>query len=306
MKSGYLDVGNGHKIYYEDWGNPKATPILYLHGGPGGNFSDETKLLFNEEKHRVIFHDQRGCGRSTPYAQTNHNTTQDLIEDIEKLTKYLNIDIFFVMGGSWGSSLSLLYTIAHPEKVIRLLLWGIYLVRQFETDYVNEGYPKFNFPGAWDRFISLVPESDRKNGDSIMSYYAKNIRSKDQATAKKFADEWTLWESTLMSINYNQKKLEVEVLNEENTAIAILETHYFMNKCFIPENYILNNIKKINHIPCYVVQGIFDFCTPAIGAYDMAKAYGQNLTLQWTRSGHSVRDPENSVAIKTFVATSFV
>lgn len=293
-----LDVGNGHTIYFEDWGNPKAPAIFYLHGGPGGSFSDLSKLFFNPEKQRVIFHDQRGSGRSKPYAETKHNTSQDLIEDINRLADHLKIDKFGIVGGSWGSTLTLLYSLAHPERVQKMVIWGVYLARQLETDYVNEGYPKETFPEAWTRFISFVPEKDRKNGTSIMKFFAEKIRSDDKTIAKKYADEWTLWEATLTTIQYDQGQMEAEVLAEDNTSVAMIETHYFLNKCFVPENYILDNIEKIKHIPCYVVQGRFDMCTPPIGAHDLAKAYGDKLTLQWTNAGHSKSDPENRVALK--------
>lgn len=302
--SGYLDVGNCHKIYFEDWGNPKATPYFYLHGGPGSRFSDSSKLLFDPEKHRVIFHDQRGCGKSTPYAEVKHNTTQDLIADIERLRTHLKISSMQVVGGSWGSTLSLLYALAHPERVHSLIVWGIYLVRQFETDYVNEGYPRHTFPEAWERFISFVPEKYRKKGNEIMKFYAQKIRSKTKKIATLYANEWSLWESTLMSLDYDKGKLEQEVLSEDNMSVALLETHYFLNKCFVPENFILNNVHKIAHIPCSIIQGRFDMCTPPIGAYDLARAYGNNCTLQWVNSGHSRTEPETLAALRATVLTT--
>jgi len=297
--SGLLDVGDGHQIYWEDWGNPNGAPIISIHGGPGGSFSDTHKALFDPAKHHVIFHDQRGCGRSLPFASTENNTTQDLIHDIELLREKFEFETVNIIGGSWGSSLSLLYTIEHPDRVSNLLLWGIYLIRQFETDWVNEGYPRYNFPAEWDRFIALVPEEYRTNGESIMKYYAKQIRSTDAEIVKKYAFEWSLWESALLSINYDPATSIQEVANDPHTlSTAILETHYFTNKCFVAENYILNNIDKIRHIPCKVIQGRFDMCTPAIGAYDLAKAYGENLTLNWVNSGHLRSDPGMHELIK--------
>lgn len=301
IKSGHLWVGGGHQLYFEEWGNPDGTPIFYLHGGPGGGFNDSNKLLFDPNRHHVIFHDQRGSGRSTPYASTEHNTTQDLIDDINMLAEHLGIDSFILMGGSWGSSLALLYAIANPKRVQKLLVWSIYLVRKFEMDYVNEGYPKYTFPEAWERFISLVPEQKRTSGNTIMAYYAEQIRSKDEKTAKKFANEWTLWEATLISKSYDKRKLEGDILSGDNFSIAMLETHYFLNNCFIPENYILDNLKKIQHIPAFIIHGRFDMCTPPIAARDLAKAYGKNANLQWTNGGHLRSEPENFAAIKATV-----
>jgi proline iminopeptidase len=199
----------------------------------------------------------------------------------------------YVVGGSWGSALTLFYTLAQPERVIRFLVWGLFLARQFEVDFVNEGFPRYFFPDAWDRFISLVPESHRKTGDDVMRFYAEKMKSADKSIARKYADEWTLWEFTLCSIDYDAGKLEKYITEDKNTvAVAILEMHYFLNKCFVKENYILDNIAKIKHIPCTVVQGRFDMCTPAISAFDLSKAYGKNLTLKWANSGHMKSDRE--------------
>jgi len=299
--SGFLDVGDGHAIYWEDWGNPDGIPVISLHGGPGGSFKDSHKAIFDPKKHHVIFHDQRGAGRSLPFASTENNTTEHLVQDIELLRKKFGFKKMNVVGGSWGSSLSLLYAIKYPERVRSLLLWGIYLIRQFETDWVNEGYPRYNFPAEWERFIALVPEKHRVNGDAIMTYYAEQMRSSDEEIAKKYAFEWTLWEAALVSIEYDPTLNEQEVQNDPTTlSTALLETHYFINKCFVPDNYILDNIRMIRHIPCKVVQGRFDMCTPAIGAYDLAKEYGENLTLSWVNSGHLRSDPGMREMIKAY------
>ena len=204
ISSGFLPVGNGHELYFEEWGNPKADPMIYLHGGPGASFNDSNKLMFDPAHHHVLFFDQRGCGRSTPYASIAHNTTQDLVSDINKLADHVHFKTFTLLGGSWGSSLSLIYAVQYPERVKQMVLWSIYLVRQFEMDYVNEGYAKHSFPEAWERFISLVPKEEQKTGDQILAYYTKKIQSDDPEEAKKYADEWTLWEFTLVTKYYDK------------------------------------------------------------------------------------------------------
>ncbi len=297
-KQGFLE-NDDHKIYWEDWGNPEAVPILFFHGGPGGGCDDRDKLFFDPKKHRVIFHDQRGSGKSTPFASTVKNTTQDLVNDAENILNILGIEKVYVIGRSWGSALSLFYAISHPERVLKLLIGGVFLARQTELDFVNDGRLQSFFPEEWKRFISLVPFEHQKTGDSIMNYYAEKMRSSDLQEAQRYADEWTLWEVTLCSINYDPEKLKKEIIGDKNSvAIAILETHYFMNKCFVPENYILNNIDKIRHIPCKVVQGRFDMCTPPISSYDLAKEYGNNLSLQWANGGHMVSDPDVAKYVK--------
>ena len=304
-QSGFLEV-DGHSIYYEDWGNPQATPILFFHGGPGGGCDEKQKLLYDPKKQRVIFHDQRGSGRSTPFASIVKNTTQDLIADAERILDILGIDTVMVTGGSWGSALSLFYAIAHPERVTKILIGGVFLARQFEIDFVNDGRLQAFFPAEWKRFVSLVPVEYRNSGNEIMKYYANKIASADTIEAQKYADEWTLWELTLCSINYDAKKLEEGIMGDKNNiAIAAIEMHYFLNACFVPENYIIDNIHKIKHIPCMIVQGRFDMCTPPISSYDLAQAYGDRLTLRWANGGHMTTDADLGAhldkAIKEFL-----
>ncbi len=306
-KKGFLEVGDGYSLYWEEWGNPNAKPIFHLHGGPGSGFSDRQKLLYDPKKHRVIFHDQRGAGKSTPFAETENNTSTHLIADIEKLREHLGIEKMFVSGGSWGSTLSLLYAIAHPERVERLMIWSLFLARQFEVDFVNEGTPRFFFPEAWERFIALVPPEDRTTGTSVMKHYAQKMRSEDAEVAKKYANEWTLWEATLLSVNYNSTQIEKMVMEDkENTAIARIETHYFLNQCFVPENYILDNIGRLKDVPCTLVHGRFDMCTPPLSAHDLQKAYGENLSLIWVNSGHYNTDPEMQSALRATALSSLV
>lgn len=173
------------------------------------------------------------------------------------------------------------------------------MIRKFETDWVNEGYPRFNFPAEWERFIALVPQEHRKDGTSIMAYYAKKMRSENKTVAKKHAIEWTLWEYALTSIAYDPTANETEITEDRNTlATALLETHYFMHGCFVPDNYIMDNLNKIRHIPCHVLHGRFDMCTPPIAAYDLARVYGNSLRLEWVNSGHLRTDPLMQQALK--------
>jgi proline iminopeptidase len=308
-KSGHLEVGDGHRICYEDWGNPDAFPIMHLHGGPGSGFSDSHKLIYDPKIHRVIFHDQRGSGQSLPFASIKDNTTQHLISDIEKLREYFNIQKIHVAGGSWGSTLAMLYAIAHPECVEKMMMWGIYLLRQFENDYIYQGVNKETFPEAWERFISLVPTDKRKNSMDVIKYYSSKILSDNKKVAEKYAAEWTLWEMSITSLSYDRLKAEKETLEGDqhfNISMATMETHFFLNKCFVPENYILKNIDKIKHLPAYVVQGRFDMCTPPVSAINLAKAYGSNLHLQITRAGHLRSEPENLAALRAIASAALV
>jgi proline iminopeptidase len=300
---GSLDVGDGHHIFFEDWGSRTATPIFFMHGGPGGGCDEDDKKHFDPTKQRIIFHDQRGAGKSTPYAATEANTTAHLIKDIEKIREYLKVESMHVCGGSWGSTLSLLYAIAHAERVVSLTISSIFLGTAFELDFVNEGYARVFLPREWERFIALVPAAERTNGTTIMQYYAATMRSSDKELSERYAREWTLWESSLCSINFNAEKLEASIWNSSSTrAIALIETHYFMNNCFIPEGYIISSIEKIQHIPCTILQGRFDFCTPAISAQKLADAYSKNATLTFLNASHSTNDPGFSVALHAALA----
>jgi proline iminopeptidase len=308
-KSGHLDVGDGHKIYYEDWGNADGFPIMHLHGGPGSGFSDSHKLIYDPYVHRVIFHDQRGSGQSLPFASIKDNTTQHLISDIEKLREHFNIQKTHVAGGSWGSTLAMLYAIAHPERVEKMMMWGIYLLRQFELDYIYQGINKETFPEAWERFIGLVPNNKRKKSMDVIKYYSSKILSKDKKEAEKYAAEWILLEMSITSLSYDRLKTEKETLEGDmhfNISMATMETHYFLNKCFAEENYILKNIDKIKHLQAYVVQGRFDMCTPPSSAIDLEKAYGSNLHLQITRAGHLRSEPENLAALRAIASAALV
>jgi proline iminopeptidase len=300
---GLLDVGDGHRVYWEDWGTPDGVPVLFLHGGPGDSFRADHQALFDPEQHRVLFFDQRGCGRSTPFASTDHNTTGHLLADIDRLLDHVGMDTAHVCGGSWGSALSLLYALHRPARVRSLLVWGVYLIRQFEDDWVNEGHPRHMLPAEWERFIALVPDEHRSDGDAIMDHYARKMRSPDQAEATRYAFEWTLWESTLESIAYDPDALEAALSEDPNTlSTALLETHYFTHGCFVPANFILDNVHTLRDIPCQIIQGRFDLCTPAVTAYDLQRAYGDNAVLRFVNAGHSVSDPLLSGALRQAAA----
>ncbi len=295
---GFLSVAQ-HQLYWEDWGQASAKPFFHLHGGPGAGFGNQHKLLYRPDRHRVIFHDQRGSGQSLPRGELTNNTAHDLVADIELLRQHLGCEKISLTGGSWGSTLALLYAITHPERVERLVIWSVFLARKSEVDYVNEGMARFQFPEAWERFISLVPPSRRHSGDEVMKFYAEQLNAKELTQATHYANEWALWEMSLISLNYDQHRLEGEVFADEtNLFSARIQAHYLLNRCFMPENYLLDNIKRIAHLPCFLVHGRYDMCCPAFIATDLAKAYGKNLVLQMVNSGHTRNDPEMQAALR--------
>jgi proline iminopeptidase len=288
--AGMMDVGGGHQIYWEDWGNPKAeVPIFYLHGGPGGGNKDSNKLSFNPKHQRVIFHDQRGAGKSMPFAETRDNTTENLVKDIEALRKHFDLPKIQLTGGSWGSTLALCYAIAHPTVVERMFLWSIWLARKEDNDFVYKGAGKSHFPEVWKRFIMHVPP---KHHNDPVSYYEEQLNKPDVFIRTKYVTEWNLFERSLMDLDGQIDKMylsagALEDFDDSSVAVAKLEAHYIKHHCFIPENHILKHAKKLQQIPTILVHGRYDFVCPPSGAVELATTLGQHCTLHVVPAGHS-------------------
>ena len=261
----YLKVGDGHSIYFEQYGNPKGIPILFLHGGPGAGFSNSHKSFFDPKIFRVILFDQRGSGKSIPYAETNYNNTQLLISDIENLRQCLKIDKWYLFGGSWGSTLALLYGIDYPSRCLGFVLRGIFLGSKIEIDWFLYDIKKF-FPEAHDKFISSIPENYRNN---ILKWFHTQLNSNNRSQNLKSASIWAEYENSCSSLNYVARPIS----GEQALAISKIETHYFMNNCFINDNYIIKNIEKISHIKSIIVQGRHDVICPPFTALKLANCW---------------------------------
>jgi proline iminopeptidase len=302
LEKGYLKVTDGHELYYEVVGNPKGVPVLYLHGGPGGGFSDRDKKYYNLDHYKVILLDQRGAGRSKPYASIEANTTDLLVDDINVLLDHLKIKKTFLFGGSWGSTLALVYTIRNPHRVTGMLLRGIFLCTEEEDKhFVGGGVQKF-FPEVWERFISQVPK-DKRN-DPI-SYYLGKIQSKNDKESLKYAFEFVLYEISISGLNMNLAELEKKIAQwgDGIKAFAITECYYLTKHCFFPENYIMDNIAKIPNIPVTIVQGRYDMICPPETAVKLSKAL-KKAKLILLPCGHSAReelmDAELTAQMKEF------
>jgi proline iminopeptidase len=286
---GYFKVTDGHQLYYEVCGNPEGKPVLFVHGGPGAGFNDSSKRFFNPKKFKIILFDQRGAGRSKPFASTKANTTQKLVEDMKKLLKFLGVKKTFLFGGSWGSTLSLIFAIKNPKLVNGILLRGIYLARKWDTDYTFGGGAEEFFPDSWERFISLVPKKNRK-GRNIINYYVNKMKSKNKKTAKKYAYEWSRYELSMISMNSSETVIKKDLKFYNYVSLSILEAHYLKNNCFVPENYILNNAKKLK-MPVIIIQGRHDVICPPIQAYLLHKAIKQSK-LFIVNAAHASSEPE--------------
>ena len=277
--SNYLEVGNGHSIYFEQYGNPEGIPILFLHGGPGAGFSNSHKGFFDPKIFRVVFFDQRGSGKSSPYAETKHNNTQFLISDIENLRKLLKIDKWYLFGGSWGSTLALLYGIDFPERCLGFILRGIFLGSKNEIDWFLYNIKKF-FPEAHSKFASPVPRNYKNN---LLEWYHAQLHSNNRSMNLKAASIWAEYENSCSSLNYVSRPIS----GEQALAISKIETHYFINNCFINDDYIINNIDKISNIKSIIVQGRHDVICPPITALKLSKSWSGAKIEIVDDAGHS-------------------
>lgn len=289
----YLDVGSGHQLYCWQAGNPNGVPFVYLHGGPGGQTSESDTVFFDLEKCRVIFFDQRGCGKSTPRFSLVDNNTDNLIEDIEKIRKHLNIDNWVVFGGSWGSCLALLYAQKYPKSVNGLILRGVFLCEKEDWEWTYQAGASYYYPKQYEEFVSILDYDQRKN--VIKSYY-ELFRSKDIEVVKKAAFYWAKWEELMLYANPKIEKSDFK----SNYQISLIENYYAYNNSFLKQkDQILNNIHLIRHIPTYIVHGRYDLVCRPICAYEVHKRMNNSELVFAQMSAHSSREKEiKSILLK--------
>ncbi len=275
-----LPVDNGHELYVQDWGNPAAKiPVIYLHGGPGSGTSNRHRKYFDPVKQRVIFFDQRGSGNSLPFGAREHNTTQDLIADIEKVAQHFDLDTFILAGGSWGSTLALAYGIAHPERVANMVLNGILTGAQDEIDWLDKGGFKEFFPDVWQQYIESVPPEHQQNPSG---YHFEKAFGNDPEATKKSAHAYESLEMALLKLDDQLLPPDFETYDP---ASILIEMNYLRNGCYLPDNYIFENASKLT-MPISMVQGRYDMiCRPAIAA--KLNDLLPNSRIVWTINGHS-------------------
>lgn len=282
-----LDVGQGHRVYVEQCGNPAGLPVVVLHGGPGGGCSPSMRRYFDPEFYRIILFDQRGCGRSRPHASVMNNTTWHLVDDIEMIRRTLEIDAWIVFGGSWGATLALIYAQAHPARVRNLVLRGVFLMTQRELDWFYGGGAGRFWPEVWSRFEALIPEDER--GDLIGAYH-RRLFSGDMPTETRFARAWSSWENALASIH--STGMGGEAPGDYARAFARLENHYFTNAGFLEfDGQILAYAGRIKHIPGTIVQGRYDMICPPESAHALSKAWPAADLKLIRNAGHALSEP---------------
>ncbi len=287
-ETGMLDVGDGHRVYWELCGNPKGKPVVFLHGGPGGGCTPTQRRLFDPKKYRILLFDQRGCGRSTPYASLEANTTWHLVADIERLREMIGVDKWMVFGGSWGSTLALAYAETHPERVTELVLRGIFTLRRSELLWYYQEGASWLFPDKWEGFLAPIPEEER--GD-LMAAYRKRLIDPDPAVQAKAARAWSLWEGETITLLHNQEYSDQ--FGDEHYAIAFarIENHYFVNEGWFEEGQLIRNAHRLKGIPGVIIQGRYDIATPPKTAWDLHKAWPEAQFIMVPDAGHAVSEP---------------
>ena len=289
-ETGMLDVGDGHSVYWELSGNPDGKPVVFLHGGPGGASSPEHRRQFNPEKYKILVWDQRGCGKSTPFASLENNTTWDLVEDIEKLrTEVAKVDKWMAFGGSWGSTLALAYAQKYPERVTELVLRGIFLFQQYELDWLYEvGGASSIYPDKWDDFVAPIPPDER---GSILTAYQRRLTSDDPQVQLQAAQAFSTWEAHTVTVLPRPEVIEEFTEPHKAIAIARIENHYMVHKGWLDEGQLLANADKLRGIPGIIVQGRHDSCTPPRAAWQLKQVWPEGELQIIPDGGHLYNEP---------------
>lgn len=288
-RQGYLRVSSLHEIYFEEAGNPHGRPVVFLHGGPGGGIEPFYRQYFDPARWRVILFDQRGCGRSRPYAELEENTTWHLVEDIEKLRTHLGIDRWVVLGGSWGSTLALAYSETHPTACLGLILRGIFLLRPQEIHWFYQEGANYLYPDAWEEYLKPIPPEERH--DLLHAYY-RRLTSPDPDLRLAAARAWAVWEGSTSKLLPDPDLMRSFGESEFAEAFARIECHYFVHRGFFPtDNYLLEKVHRIRHLPGVIIQGRYDVVCPAISAWALHRAWPEAAFHLIADAGHSMTEP---------------
>jgi proline iminopeptidase len=283
--SGMLALDAGHSMYWESCGNAQGLPLLFVHGGPGGGALPHHRRFYDPQRWRIVLYDQRGAGRSTPRAGIAENTTAHLVGDIERLREHLGIDRWLLFGGSWGSTLALLYAEAHRERVLGLILRGIFLASRAEIDWFLTGMRQF-FPDAWERFAGELPAAERSD---LLANYHRRLVDPDPAVHLPAARAWDRYESACSTLL--PRPDAGAAIDDSSLAIARIEAHYFVHDAFLAPNAIIDGAGRLAGLPCTIVQGRYDVVCPPVHAYRLAQALPSSELVIVPDAGHSVREP---------------
>ncbi|AKU98105.1 Proline iminopeptidase [Labilithrix luteola] len=288
-RTGRLKVSSVHELYFEESGNPNGKPVIFLHGGPGGGTEPKHRRYFDPSVYRIVLFDQRGCGKSTPFASLEDNTTWHLVSDIETLRVHLGIEQWMVFGGSWGSTLALAYAETHPSRVTEMVLRGIFLLRPEEIRWFYQEGASWIYPDAWEPYVDHIPEAER--GDLLHAYY-KRLTSKNAVEQAAAAKVWSVWEGSTSCLLPSPELIARTGGDDFSLAFARIECHYFVNDGWLTEGRdILSNVDRIRKIPAVIVQGRYDVVCPAKSAWDLSRAWPEADLRMIPDAGHAASEP---------------
>lgn len=299
-ETGYLLVGDGQRVYWEQSGNPDGKPVVFLHGGPGGGTSPWQRRFFDPEIYRIVLFDQRGCGKSTPHmtepdADPRYNTTWHLVADMELLRKNLGIDRWQVFGGSWGSALALAYAECHPDAVTEIVLRGVFTLRRHELEWFYEGGASALFPDLWESYLEPIPVLERSR---MIEAYHRRLSDPDPAVHQSAAHAWTAWEASTLTLESDHGLVDSMTEPAQALAFARIENHYFLNGGWFREGQLIEDVGAIRGIPAVIVQGRYDVCTPIMTAWDLHRAWPEADFVVVPDAGHSATEPGIARALR--------
>jgi len=298
FRTHHLKVDDRHQLYVEECGTPGKIPVIFLHGGPGGGCNPLHRQYFDPERYHIILFDQRSCGKSTPHASLKDNTTWDLVADIETIREQLDIDEWVVFGGSWGSTLALAYAEKYPEKVLRLVLRGIFLCRQQDIDWFYQQGASRLFPEAWSHYLKPIPSDEQ---DQMIKAYYKRLTSNDELVRMAAAKAWSVWEGSTATFKTNLALQECFADPYFALSFARIECHYFINLCFFRENQLLEDAHKISAINGYIVHGRYDAICPVDQATALKQAWPKAELSIIEDAGHALTEPGISQRLLTIM-----
>ena len=290
-------VSDVHTLYVEEVGNPKGQPVIFLHGGPGAGLSKRHRRFFDSAHYRIILFDQRGAGQSTPHANLEDNTTWHLIEDIEKIRNHLGIEKWMVFGGSWGSTLALAYAQTHPEVCTHLVLRGIFLCRKEEIIWFYQSGAHEIYPDLWEDYVAPIPDDER--GQMVEAFY-KRLTSADEGVRRRAAKAWSGWEGGTLKLIPDRTAKDAFEDDHMSLSLARIECHYFMNNAFFKtDNWLIENVDRIRHIPTVIVHGRYDVVCPVKNAWDLHRAWPEAELQIIQDAGHAADEPGITSALVT-------
>ncbi|MFJ5487689.1 prolyl aminopeptidase [Hansschlegelia beijingensis] len=287
-RHGHLDVGDGHRVYWELCGNPEGQPVVFLHGGPGGGCGAAHRRLFDPARYRILLFDQRGCGRSTPHAELEANTTWHLVADMERLRELTGAERWLVFGGSWGSTLALAYAETHPERVTGLILRGIFTLRRFELEWYYQSGASLLFPDKWESFLAPIPAEER--GDLIAAY-RRRLTSPERSVRLAAAKAWSVWEGETITLLPDPALAGQHGGDAYALAFARIENHYFTHAGWLDEGQLIRDAHRLSGIPGIIVQGRYDVATPVVTAWDLKRAWPEAEFHLVPDAGHAFSEP---------------